>query len=78
MPKEYTKEKLISLRLYVTIAATLDSACIAWFASHFKSANILLHVYNILAIIILTIIFTFLTIKLVKDSKQLKGVCENE
>lgn len=73
MSKEYTKEKLISLRLYVTIAATLDSACIAWSVAHFRSPDVSLRIINILAIILLTITFALLTTKLVKDSRQLKG-----
>ncbi len=73
MNKDYLKEKLISLRLYVTIVATLDSACIAWFVSNFSSAGIIMVIYNILAIIMLTIIFVILTLKIIYNSKKLKG-----
>lgn len=73
MNKEYTKEKLTSIRLYVTIVATLNSACIAWFVANIKSIDVLLRTYNILAIVLLTSTFALLTIKLVRDSRQLKG-----
>lgn len=73
MNKEYIKEKLVSLRLYLTIVATLDSACIAWFVSYFNKAGKILIIYNILAIVILTGIFVTLTLKIIYDSKKLKG-----
>lgn len=54
MNKDAIKERLTTLRLYLTIVVTIDTACIAWFISNYKIYEKIILIFDLLVITILT------------------------
>jgi hypothetical protein len=74
MDKEFIKEKLTWLRLWLTFAVTISSACIAWFVANYNKAVKIFIYADILVIIFLFISATIINQKIRKNIKIMRDL----
>ncbi|OGH95641.1 MAG: hypothetical protein A2104_07025 [Candidatus Melainabacteria bacterium GWF2_32_7] len=74
MDKEFIKEKLTWLRLWLTFAVTIEAACIAWFVANCNKAVKIFVYSDILAIMGLIVSTIVLNQKIRKNIKIMRDL----
>ena len=72
MDRDYIKEKLTWLRLWLTFAVTIGAACIAWFVANYGKAVTIFVYIDILAVLGLFISIVAINQKIRKNIKIMR------
>lgn len=72
MDKDFLKEKLTWLRLWLTYAVTIEAACIAWFVSNYDKAAMIFVYSDIIVVLGLVICTIVLNQKIRKNIKIMR------
>lgn len=74
MDKEFIKEKLTWLRLLLTFAVTIGSACIAWFVANYNKVAKIFVNSDILVVLFLFISAIIINQKIRKNIKIMRNL----
>ncbi|OGI00018.1 MAG: hypothetical protein A2039_02295 [Candidatus Melainabacteria bacterium GWA2_34_9] len=77
MDKDFLKEKLIFLRLWLTFVITIESACIAWFVANYNKV-VKIFVYADIILVLTLFISTFIINQKIRKNIKIMRDLNNE